>query len=148
MAYVTTIFPAREALDTLLRAHSWPSGAPTISWGAPTEQEDVKQDQIYQGAPDVEEVTFEGLHMRNDEEYQLRVFADVRKYGDQEKSAEERAWSHVNEILTLVKANPTLSGTVNRITGFNLAMTTLPSATNQWRSQVMVEIGVVGLVAP
>lgn len=148
MAYATTIFPARVALDTLLRAWPWPGTDPKILWGAPTEQEDTALDAVYQGAPDIEEITFEGLHLRNDENYTLRVFADVRRYGDDEKATEERAWSHVNQIITLAKQNMTLSGAVNRVTGFNVAMTTMPSSPKQWRSQIMVEIGVVGLVAP
>src|SRR5918999_2926669 len=112
MAYATTIFPARQALDTLLRGWAWPDGTPRIMWGAPTESEDTAMDAVYQGPPEVEEIPFPGLSMRNDEVYTLRVFADVRRFGDDEQATEGRAWSHVNQILSLARANLTLSNTV------------------------------------
>jgi hypothetical protein len=144
--YATTIYPAKAALDTLLRGWTWPDGAPLIAWGPPSEQEDTAFDAVYQGTTVVEEVPFPGLSTRNDEVYTLPIVADVRRYGDDEKATEQRAWSHVNEVLTLLRTNLELSGTVCRQTGYGVEVASQPSGANQWRTQIVVRVGVVGIV--
>jgi hypothetical protein len=148
MAYETTIYPAKAAIDTLLRAWSWPSGTPAIGWGPPTEDEDQAFDAVYQGATVVEEIPFPGLSTRNDEEYELPIVVDVRRFGDDEKATEARAWSHVDQVLTLLRSNLDLSGTVCRLTGFDIEVAAQPSGAKQWRIQVVIRVGVVGIVQP
>jgi hypothetical protein len=145
MPYATTIFPAKSALDTLLRAYTWTGASPTILWGPPTEEEDVTLDQVYQGTTVVEEIPFPGLSARNDEVYTLPVVVDVRDYGDDEKATEQHAWNHVNDILTLLRASLNLSGTINRFTGFGVEVGSVPSP-DKWRTQIVVRVSVVGIV--
>jgi hypothetical protein len=129
MAYATTIYPARAALDTLLRAYTWTGDTPTVAWGPPSEEEDQAFDLVYQGTPVIEEVAFPGLSLRSDEEYTLPIVADVREYGDDEKATEQHAWSHVN----------------NRFTGIDIEMGNVPQP-SQWRTQIVVRVSVVGIV--
>jgi hypothetical protein len=147
MAYATTVYPAKVALKALLAAHTFPSDAPTINWGAPTESEDVTYDAIYLGPTEVPEDQFTTLgHGRTDEDYRITVFVDVYKYGDDEQATEARAWELFNGTLTVLAANPTLSGTVSRMPGFRFRQVNpIPSA-DIWRSQIQIDIAVVGLV--
>ena len=55
MPYVSTVYPAKSALKTLLEAHTFPDTAPTISWGGPTETEDIAFDMVYLGPTEVPE---------------------------------------------------------------------------------------------
>jgi hypothetical protein len=145
MAYETTIYPAKAALHALLGAFSWTGDSPTVLWGPPSEDEDVTLDAVYQGTTVVEQIPFPGLSTRNDEEYTLPVVVDVRQYGDDEQATEQHAWEHVNDILTLLRANLSLSGTVSRIGGFDLEMGSLPEP-DKWRTQIVVRVQVVGIV--
>lgn len=149
MPYVTTVLPAKQALDTLLKAWSWPAGAPDILWGQPTEGEDVAFDAIYQGDPETPEDEYTTLGAtRVDEVYSLIVVIDVRRYGDDERATEERAYAHLNEVMTLIDDNHTLSGTVNRIQGHSFSPVNAPAAPQTWRTQLLIRIHVVGLVYP
>lgn len=146
MPYSTTIFSAKSALDTLLQGVTWTATeTPTVLWGPPTEEEDQAFDLVYQGTTVIEEIPFPGLSTRNDEVYTLPVVVDVREYGDDEKATEQHAWSHVNDILTLLRANLNLSGTVSRFQGFELQVGSLPEP-SQWRTQIVVRVQVVGIV--
>lgn len=102
-------------------------------------------DHVYQGTVTVDEIPFPGLSARNDEIYTLPVVVDVREYGDDEQATEAHAWSHVNDILSLLRSNLTLSGTVNRFVGFGLEMGSLPEP-DKWRTQIVVRAQVVGIV--
>lgn len=145
MAYTTTIYPAKAALHALLQAISWTGDAPSVAWGPPTEEEDVTFDQVYQGTTVVEDIPFPGLSARLDESYTLPVVVDVREYGDDEQATEAHAWSHVNDILSMLRANLDLSGTVSRFEGFDLEMGSLPEP-DKWRTQIVVRVSVVGVV--
>lgn len=146
MAYATTIFPARVALDAMLRAWAWPDPAPTVTWGSPTESEDQGLDLVYQGTPSIDGVPFPGLSQRNDEEYTLPVVVSVRQWGDDEQATEGRAWGHVNQVFTLLHADLTLGGAVNRVTGFDLEVGQQPGGPKQWQTVIVVRVGVVGII--
>lgn len=147
MAYATTVYPAKVALHALLNAWSWPEGAPTVLWGQPLEADDITFDAVYQGAPETLEDEYVTLGAgRLDENYDLVVVVDVRMYGNDEQATEARAWSHANQLVTLLNQNKTLSGTVNRVTGFRFQPVTAPSSPQQWRSQIVVRVAVVGYV--
>lgn len=151
MAYATTIFPAKVALKAALEAHTFPGTAPTISWGGPTEGEDVTFDMLYLGPtndpPADEDFTTLGGG-RVDESYRLSVFADVYRYGDDEQATEERAWQLHDGVLTVLCADHTIGGTVNRITGFRVRQVNPIPTPQHWRSQIQIEVAVVGLVMP
>ena len=148
MAYATTVLPAKQALDTLLRAYSWTGGAPAIRWGEPTEAEDASLDMIWQGAPEVRDEYLTLGAARIDENYELVVVVDVRRYGDDEKATEERAWSLFNQLAALLHSNDTLSGAVNRTTGFTFTPSNDVSGPQQWRTQITVRVAVVGYITP
>lgn len=146
MPYVTTIYPARVALDALLRGWSWPDPTPKVTWGQPSEAEDTTLDAVYQGTPVIEDMDFPGLSLRVDEEYMLPVVVNVRKWGDDEQATEARAWGHFNQVMSLLRANENLSGTINRFTGFELEMGQQPASPKQWQTVIVVRVGVVGII--
>lgn len=147
MAYETTVYPAKVALKALLEAHTFTDGQPTISWGAPTENEDTTYDMVYLGPTGEDQDAFTTLGaQRVDEEFVLTVFVDIYKYGDDEQATEQRAWQLHDGVLSVLAANPTLSGTVNRIPRFRRRQVNPIPSPDLWRSQIQIDVTVVGLV--
>jgi hypothetical protein len=150
MAYANTIYPAKAALKAALEAHTFPDTPPTITWGAPTEKEDVTYDMIYLGPVNDQpaEDTFLVLGgVRVDETYRLTVMVDVYRYGDDEQATELRAWQLHDGVLSVLDADHTIGGTVNRITGFRVRQSNPVPQPSQWRSQILIEVAVVGFVS-
>lgn len=150
MAYATTIYPAKAALKAALEAHTFPDTPPTITWGAPTEKEDVTYDMIYLGPVNDQpaEDQFLVLGDRVNESYRLTVMVDVYRYGDDEQATELRAWQLHDGVLSVLAADRTISGTVTQLTGFRVRQSNPVPQPSQWRSQILIEIAVVGLVFP
>ncbi len=132
---------AKTTIKTLLTAHTWPVSTPDIRWGQPTEGEDwpAGGEVIYMGdtRPATDQFVVLGAN-RLDEAFVIPVVADVRQYGDDEEATEKRAWVLRDEIVAVLQANPTLGGTVNRLTGFTRTPGNLPSP-QQWRTQILIE---------
>ena len=149
MAYATTVYPAKVALKAALEAHTFAGGQPVISWGAPTESDDLSYEMIYFGPtndpPADEQLNTLGAG-KVDEVYTLKILAEVYQQGDDEQAVEQRAWQFHDGILTVLCADHTIDGTVNRITGFRARQVTTMAATKYWRSQILIEVAVVGLV--
>jgi hypothetical protein len=147
MAYLTTTYPAKAALKSALEAWTWPSGAPDIRWGEPTEQEDVTYDLIAFGPTDVPDDAPLTLGATSyAERYTIRVLIQVMMWGDDEQATEARAWDHFNQLLTLVRSNRTLSGTVREAQTFTFQQTNPIVTPSMWQSQILVEISVLGVV--
>jgi hypothetical protein len=147
--YTTTVYPAKVALKALLEAHTFPDAAPTISWGAPTEGEDVFYDMIFLGPTGEIEDEYTTLGGdRITEEFGLTVFVDVRMYGDDEQATELRAWQLHDGIMTVLHDNPTLSGTVSRIPRFRRQQVNPIPSPSMWRSQITIAAVIVGYVFP
>lgn len=141
-----TVYPAKVALKALLAGWTWPETTPDIAWGSPTENEDVTLDAIYFGGTEIED-TFRLLGAsRSDEEYDLLLVVDVRRYGDDEQATEKRAWDLHDEIVTLLRANMTLSGTIHRITGYRVRQSNPVPSPQQWRSQILIMPHCVGFI--
>ena len=141
-----TVYPAKVALKALLEAHSWPEAAPGITWGSPTEEEDVVLEAVYFGDTEIAD-TFRILGAtRSDESYRLRVVIDVRKWGDDEQSTEQRAWVLHDEILTLLRNNMDLSGAINRITGYVVRQGNPAPSPQMWRATVVIDVQCVGFI--
>lgn len=141
----TTVYTAKVNTKAALDAHTWPGGAPTVNWGAPTEAEDVVTDAVYFGDTEItDEHRILGAR-RVDEEYRLRIVVDVRRYGDDEQTTEQRAWVLHDEILTVLNADHTLGGAINRITGYTVRQGSVPSP-QEWRSQIVIDVGCVGFI--
>ena len=149
MSYTTTVYPAKSALLSILQAWTWPEGAPDIRWGQPTELEDKTYDMVClapTNVPDDQPLVL-GAH-RWDERYTIRLLVDVVQWGDDEQATEQRAWQHFDQILSAVVQNRTLSGTVREAQTFSFQQTNPTAGPQQWRSQILVEIGVLGVVFP
>ncbi len=141
-----TVYPAKVALKALLEGWTWPTGAPSIAWGSPTQDEDITLDAIYFGGVEITD-DFRVLGAtRTDEQYNLTIVVDVRRYGDDEQATEQRAWQLHDEVLTMLRANMTLSGAINRITGFRVRQANPVPSTQQWRSQIVIEAACVGFI--
>ncbi len=150
MPYVSTAFPAKTALKAALEAHTFDGGAydsqPAIVWGPPTEPEDITFDNVYivnTKMPENEYVTLGGT--RIDETYNIELVVDVYRYGDDLQATEQRAWQLLNGVVSVVNADKTLAGTVNRVNRFDYEQGYAPRA-NLWRAQILIRIQVVGLV--
>jgi hypothetical protein len=142
----TTIYPAKVALKAALIANTWPTTTPQISWGEPTRAEDVSPNGELIFLADVE-VSDDFLtlgHSRLDETFALRVVIDVWKQGHDEQATEARAWVLRDEVVDLLRANPTLGGAINRITGFRARPASVPHS-NGWRYQIVLDALCVGL---
>ena len=149
MGYQSSIFPAKEALDALLKAATWEGGPPDILWGQPTEGEDQTFDQIYQGDPDAPEDNYMVFGRgRLDEIYDLTLVVDVNRYGDDERDTERRAYQLLGGLLTVVHENPQLSGTVNRVEGWQMFPINAPGGPQLWRTQLLVRLQVAAYVFP
>lgn len=149
MAYTTTVYPAKAALKGLLEAHTFPDTAPTISWGGPTESEDIAYDMVYFGPtndpPAEDDFTTLGGG-RVDESYRLSVAVDVYRFGDDEQATEQRAWQLHDGVMSVLLADKTIGGTVNRIESFRVRQVNPVPTPQHWRSQILIEVAVVGLV--
>lgn len=141
----STVPAAKTNLIALLQAHTWPGSTPVISWGAPTEAEDYAAggEMIYLGdeIPTAEFATLGGERL--DETYTLPVVIDVTEYGDDERATELRARALRDEVMLVLRTNPTLGGAVNRQTGFRYPRGSLPQP-GQWRAQLDIEVTLVG----
>ena len=142
----TTIYPAKVAVLAMLEAHSWPVSTPHITWGAPTESEDVPRggEMIYLREVEVTDDFVTLGASRLDESFALPVVIDVIRYGDDEQQTEARAWVLRDEIIGLLRGDPTLGGAINRISGFRVRPTNFPGP-QTWRTQIVVEAACVGL---
>ena len=141
----TTVYPAKVNLLAMLEAWAWPDGKPAITWGSPTEAEDVTFDAIYLGGVDIAD-DFRVLGAsRSDETYALPIVIDIRRYGDDEQDTEKRAWDLHNQVLTLVRADMTLGGAISHITGYRVRQppSSIPSP-DQWRTQIVIEMTCAG----
>lgn len=140
-----TVYPAKVALKALLEAWTWPTANPTITWGEPTKQSEIAYEAIYFGATEIND-TFRVLGAtRTDETYRLMLVIDVRDYGD-EQATEARAWQLHDNVLTLLRANMTLSGAINRITGYVVRQANPLPDTEKWRTQIVVQPECVGFI--
>lgn len=149
MAYESTIPAAKQALDTLLRAHTWPATPPAIRWGAPTKEEEAAFELVYQADAEPREDEYLVLGgLRVDENYELVVVVDVHQYGNDEQATELRAWQLADQVIGIVDEHNTLSGAVNRITGFNRRPVNAPGGPQTWRTRIEVRISAVGHVHP
>jgi hypothetical protein len=147
VAYATTVYPAKVAIKAALEAHVFPGSVPTISWGQPTEPEDVSYDAIYMGPTEVPEDQFLVLGAtRLDERYRLSILVDVRQYGDDEQATEARAWELANAVMSVLTADLTVYGTVHRTEGYRFRQSNPVPTPTQWRSQILIEAQLVGLV--
>jgi hypothetical protein len=141
-----TVYPAKVNLKALLEGWGWPVSDPTVTWGSPTENEDVALDAIYFGGTEIAD-DFRVLGAgRSDETYYLTVVVDVRRFGDDEQATEQRAWVLHDNVLTLLRANMTLTGAINRVTGYRVRQGNPVPSPSQWRSQILIEVGCVGLI--
>jgi hypothetical protein len=146
MAAASTVYDAKDAIQSLLAAHTWPDEAPTILWEPPPENEDWAGtfDAVYFGNQPGITVTHRILgRPRADEEYRIQVVVDVNRYGDDPKATERRMWDLVDEILQILRDNVTLNGTIQRMGDYSIQHGNKPAG-QLWRSQVVIDIAVVG----
>lgn len=146
----TTIPAAKLALVALLEAVAWPGNDPEIRYGHPTEGEDTPfgGELVFLGETRIQSpLSRMGSGMR-DETFNLRFVVDVRQEGDNEPAVEARAWVLYEAAVAAVVANPTISGTVNRIAQEGISVSQVNVFDPQaWRTQIVVDVAVVGLAS-
>jgi hypothetical protein len=134
---------AKDALLALLAGNTWPGVQPETRYGQPTEGEDAPfAGEVMFLGETRENEPFVGLGGRSDASFNLRFVIDVRHEGDDERTTEQRARELKKAAYTLLKANTTLSGTVQRITGFEATQVNVPEP-QAWRTQIVVDVAAV-----
>lgn len=146
---MSALLDAKQATYDLLTGWSWPTRAPTISWGAPTKSEDTNTpmgEHVYLGVADIE-VPDESLGFgreRWDVELTVRVFIDVYQAGDDERACEQRADELYGEIVKVFARNagrdgqPALNGSVDRVTGWTSGRLISP-VQDGWMCRISIE---------
>lgn len=106
---MSTIPLAKERVLALVEAALRPTLVNvSIEWGAPASESELEREMVWLG-----DVTFEqewgslGRRMRT-EEYAISLVAQVFEPGDDEKSAETRAWAMFALIEIALRSDPTL----------------------------------------
>ncbi len=142
----------KAALKALIEANTWPTAAPTFSWGAPTETEDMPRtgELVYFDGVDMTEDHVVLGGSRGDETYSLRIVIETRLEGDDEQATEARGWelydslrSMLNEHRNLIETPGTL---VVRLEDRRVRQANAVGGPDQWLSRIVVDQEVVGLV--
>lgn len=106
----STVPAAKAAILTLLQGASGLAGV-KVSWGGPTQLEDVKREMVHLG--DVEQDEEDRGFNTTTEDYTLDIVVIVRRHGDNEQATETRLWAIRQEIADLIDTNYTLGGVLN-----------------------------------
>lgn len=94
----STVPAAKAAILALLRARP-ALNAVAITWGEPTESEDLADELIFFEDPVTRQPNWGHLGALNiDEEYILVLKVRNRIFGDDQQAAEERCWALVFEV--------------------------------------------------
>lgn len=130
-AYLLSLFRQQAALTGV-----------NVEWAAPIKDEDYTSDIIWLG--DVDPYSQEFLNLgagRVEEEYDIEITAQAYVAGNDPQFTEERAWTLRASIVTALRADKTLGGTVNKWTGpYPGAMSTRPASPNGWLALTTVRL--------
>lgn len=127
----------KAALVTLFDAAT----AATVTWAAPTDEEDYVAEMVWLGDVDQEE-NFRLLGRQSiDEEFTIDVWIQAIKEGDNPQATEERAWAIREECVTALRSDLTLGGVVNQWIGpFPTRMETRPAGQKQWLAKAQLTL--------
>jgi hypothetical protein len=137
------VYNAKVALLAIFQAkttaNGWTGNQPEIRWGQPTEPEDYAflGEVIFFGETR-ERAEFPGMGPRRDETFNLRFIIDIRAEGDDEPTVELRVRTLKNEAFETILDNMTLSGTINRVTGWEANVIPVPEPA-AWRAQAVCD---------
>lgn len=132
---------AKAAILSLLNASADLTGV-AISWAAPTKEDEYTEDMVWLGDVDPYNQEFVNLGGgKVDEEYDLEITAQAFLSGDDPQTTEERAWELRSAIVEILRADKTLSSTINKWSGpYPGAMTTRPATPNGWLAKTTVRL--------
>lgn len=138
----SSVSAAKAAILAGLQARSGLYGV-ALSWGGPTETEDMAPEGIFFGVTEREQ-EWQGIGRATRprrESYTLEVVAYVIRDGDVERETEERVWALVDEIEALVAEDPSLAGALNEFaTPGDVRVESRPSGPSAWQSRATVAI--------
>lgn len=108
----STVPAAKAAILALLIAR--PNlNTVAITWGGPTEQEDLQDEMVYFDDPVIRRPNWGSLGNREiREEYVLTLRSQNRSVGDDQAGTETRAWALVFEIEQALRADLKLGSTL------------------------------------
>lgn len=134
--------PIRAAKDAFLGALAAAPELATvkITRGGPTENEDITENMIFLG-----DTTFaDDWHMLGKQsrrvEFTLNFTIAVRTYGDDEAATEDQAWAFYDTVLTVLRADPKLGGTIRQFTRINGGQLNQPVAPSQWGAVIQAGV--------
>src|SRR4051812_48774219 len=102
---------SKTALKAILAARgAW--AAVDIRDSQPTEREDVKRDAFWFDPTEIPEDAWSAGAKTRQVTFRLGFTIAVIREGDNERTTEDLVWTLVEDLLSAVKADPTLTGTV------------------------------------
>lgn len=130
--------PAAKAAIKALLTTALPST--TVTWGGPSESEDVTDEMVYMGSVrrTLDPKVLGAQHF--EEEYSFPVIALGRLEGDNEQSAETRAWAMVESIEAAIRADLRLGGVLNHFALFGEQEVSTEPLNDGWLYRASVEI--------
>jgi hypothetical protein len=140
----TRVVDAKVALVALLNGITFPgTPQPEIKYGQPTEGEDAPfgGEMIFLGESRANAAPV-GNMRRRDETFNLRFVVDVRHEGDDEQTTEARAWEILETAEAAIWDDPTIGGTVQRVTGIEASQVNIPEP-QAWRTQLVADVACV-----
>lgn len=148
----SSVIPTKLALMSLMQAWAWPTSAPDVRWGGPTETEDYPRSGELVYFFDVRDLDDESPTLgatRIDERYAVRLHVDVRMDGDDEQATETRGWQLYDSLRRLLFEHHNLIEAPGELTVMlqgrtvNQQNIALPQA---WLTRVIVDQSVLALV--
>lgn len=105
---------AKAALLTAFGAQTGLAGV-RITWGGPTEEDDLAYEHIWLGRVVREAPEFVAIGQQKiDEDYTVEVVVQARKGGDNEQATEERLWALEAECEAAIRADLSLGGVLGQ----------------------------------
>ena len=131
---------AKAAILTQLQAR--PSlSAVRISWGGPTEEEDITEDMIWLGDIEIPEDDWSELGaQRRRMTFNVGFSIAVRRYGDDEQTTEQQAWDYYDEFVAALRTDYTLGGTVQQFAAVPARQINQPAGPQQWGSLISGQV--------
>lgn len=131
---------AKARIIALLQARPGLAGV-QVTWGSPTEDEDIRREMIYLGATEIDgEWRTLGGQWRH-ESYSIALTVHVAQYGDNEQATEERAFALLDEVSGALASDSWLGGLLEGAPAAleRITQTNTPGP-QQWAAQVSAQV--------
>lgn len=136
---ISTVPAVKAKLVTLLTAASGLAGV-KVTWTYPVDEDDIGQEHIHFGDVTQSEVWHALGALRREEDYTIELVILVKKYGDDPKATDDRLWVLREQVSTVLRSDPTLSGILNAWAEITQTNTTLQPLTDGWATRARLGV--------